>query len=126
MAAPLVTDELCGNASTPIAMAPRPGQEHPSQPIGTVSLSKVNDPKGFRTPYGSPFVCGGFRPRGPVVASPARPLTTTRRGFRDGVESSPTWTRTRNLAVNSRSLYQLSYRGISIVKASPAASQPGG
>ena len=25
--------------------------------------------------------------------------------------SSPIWTRTRNLAVNSRSLYQLSYRG---------------
>ena len=27
-------------------------------------------------------------------------------------KSSPTWTRTRNLAVNSRSLYRLSYRGI--------------
>ena len=30
---------------------------------------------------------------------------------RSRLKGSPTWTRTRNLAVNSRSLYQLSYRG---------------
>ena len=31
--------------------------------------------------------------------------------------NSPSWTRTSNLAVNSRSLYQLSYRGLSSLKA---------
>ena len=30
----------------------------------------------------------------------------------DVLESSPNWTRTNDLAVNSRSLYQLSYRGL--------------
>ena len=34
------------------------------------------------------------------------------RQIRTKMESSPTWTRTRNLAINSRSLYQLSYQGI--------------
>ena len=33
--------------------------------------------------------------------------------FRNRNFSSPTWTRTMNLAVNSRSLYRLSYRGVS-------------
>lgn len=51
----------------------------------------------------------------PAAGVPRRPpaLTKTPPRFRDGVESSPTWTRTRNLAVNSRSLYRLSYRGYS-------------
>ena len=39
--------------------------------------------------------------------------------FDEGRESSPTWTRTKNLTVNSRPLYQLSYRGSNCLSDSP-------
>ena len=43
---------------------------------------------------------------------PAEARKTGPRPFGHGpCLNSPTWTRTKDLAVNSRSLYQLSYRG---------------
>jgi len=49
---------------------------------------------------------GSIRPR---LQSTKRPASTSRRAL-----NSPDWTRTSNLAVNSRPLYQLSYRGMSL------------
>ena len=48
-------------------------------------------------------------PPGPRRQSTKRPASTSRRAL-----NSPDWTRTSNLAVNSRPLYQLSYRGMSL------------
>lgn len=64
-------------------------------------------------------------PPGPRRQSTKRPASTSRRAL-----NSPSWTRTSNLAVNSRPLYRLSYRGMlgregnSIE--SPRALQPSG
>ena len=67
-------------------------------------------------------------PRGPIRArrqSTKRPASTSRRAL-----NSPSWTRTSNLAVNSRPLYRLSYRGMlgreGDPSESPLASQASG
>ena len=44
--------------------------------------------------------------------------------FRDGEKNSSSRTRTCNLPVNSRPLYQLSYRGIVVIFASPFVQTP--
>ena len=67
-------------------------------------------------------------PRGairPCCQSTKRPASTSRRAL-----NSPSWTRTSNLAVNSRPLYRLSYRGMlgreGDPSESPLASQASG
>ena len=54
----------------------------------------------------------------------AFPLTVTGDKVRQIGFSSPSWTRTSNLAVNSRSLYQLSYRGSHIICSLEPHSRP--
>ena len=48
-------------------------------------------------------------PSSPRLQSTKRAASASRRPL-----NSPDWTRTSNLAVNSRPLYQLSYRGMSL------------
>lgn len=65
-------------------------------------------------------------PRGPI--RPRRQSTKRPASFPRRVLNSPSWTRTSNLAVNSRPLYRLSYRGMlgreGDPSESPLASQP--
>ena len=76
--------------------------KRPADPAVQVAThTSISKPRAPNPRHNAP--CGPIAPRQSKQTGP-RPSDT-------GLGSSPNWTRTSDLAVNSRSLYQLSYRG---------------
>ncbi len=82
----------------------------------TLGLRRSHLARSERTPIvgliANPFTTTGNRKTPQRLSRSASLVNPVVGQFRRNRKSSSAWTRTRNLAVNSRSLYQLSYRGL--------------